>query len=107
MSVSIVFGVDDQCRKQIYILDIQPATRSDEKISSTVFKWQNCIKNSLLVQPGEVSIEIAFRVIKDKSNPSRIDPMRFERGSKVGLRITAQSIGAIREGFDLSFMTRK
>jgi len=86
--------MNEQRSEQVYILNVQPATSSDQEIRSAIFEWKFGLKDPLLVPPSEVSIEVAFRVIKHKSDPSRIGDVGFKGGAEVGLRITAQRVGA-------------
>ncbi len=53
----------------------------------------------MLIPPNEASIEVASRVIEYKPNPSRMEEIGFKSRSEVGLRITAQRVGAKVEAY--------
>src|SRR4051812_2863575 len=92
--IAIVFGVDEQGCDQIDILNIQPAARPDQQVSSTACKWQLRFMDPAIVPPGEVSVKVAVRVIKDKSNSSGMVEARFKGCSEVSLRVPPQGVGA-------------
>ena len=92
--IPIIFGVNEQRRYQIYVLNVQPTPRADQEISSSTSEREFWLADPLLVPPSEVSIEIAVGIIENKPNSTRVNEMRRKCSSEVRLGVATKSIRA-------------
>jgi len=86
--VAIIFEVNEQGCNQIDVLDIQSAPGSDQKIGSTIYKRKLRFGYAKTIQPSEVSIKIALRVIENESNSPGVMEAGLKCCSEISLCVT-------------------
>jgi len=74
---ALVLGMDEQRRKEIDVLDVQPTAVTGEQIATTVFEWQLGPDKTVLAVAGplpplETALEISSRVVNDEALSSLV-----------------------------------
>src|SRR5947208_7021682 len=86
--------MDEKGRKQVDVLDVQPAAAAREQIAAAVFEWQLRLYNTMLagfLPPIKISVEISLCIVEHQTFPARIMSV-----SRKGCREVSQSIAPQR-----------
>src|SRR5947207_10709569 len=66
--------MDEKGRKQVDVLDVQPAAAAREQIAAAVFEWQLGLHKTMLARflpPIKISIEVPLCIVEHQTSPAR------------------------------------
>src|SRR5438874_8476897 len=73
--VTLVLSMDEKGRKQVDVLDVQPAAAAREQIAATVFEWQLALHKTMLARflpPIKISVKVTLSIVEHKTSPARV-----------------------------------
>src|SRR6266704_5023806 len=82
--VTLVLSMDEKGRKQVDVLDVQPATAAREQIAAAVFEWQLGLHKKMLARflpPIKISVEAPLCIVEHQTSPARV-VLVFRKGCR-------------------------
>src|SRR4030095_1689209 len=76
--------MDEKGRKQVDVLDVQPAAAAREQIAAAAFEWQLGLNKTMLapfLPPLKISVEVPLCIVEHQTSPTRV-ALVFRKGCR-------------------------